>query len=78
VKLAAGTVAADLGTFGQIALSAVLLGWGGWQMKRGRYHFVTVQTETGTQRIAGLGKDEQTALLEAFRSAGKRSTETPH
>jgi hypothetical protein len=68
VKLAAGTVAADAGTFGQIALSVVLFAWGLALMLRGRFHFVTVETEAGTRRLKGLSKAEQSALMAQFEA----------
>jgi hypothetical protein len=66
VKLAAGTVAADAGTFGQIAVSVLLFVWGLVLMLRGRFHFVTVETDEGSRRIKGLSKAEQNALMAQF------------
>ncbi len=66
VKLASGAVAADVGTFAQIAVSIALLAVGGWGLVRARYFTVTLEMGQRSRKIGGLSKPEQAALMERF------------
>ena len=66
VKAVSGAVAADVGLYVQLAVSAALLAAGAVGLARARYFFLVVETESGARRIKGLTKPEQTAFAKAL------------
>lgn len=69
VKGASGTVPMDTALFAQLAVSAAMTVIGVVLLLRARYFYVVVEAATGTRRIGGLSKAEQTVLLERIEAA---------
>ena len=63
-KAATGMVPVDAGWATQVAVSAALLGFGGWRIARARYFYVEIETRAGRRRFKGLSKAQQTRLAQ--------------